>query len=268
MKLNVITGLPRAGSTLLCNILNQNPRFHATSTSDLPAFLSNMTHSWTNSVDVKNELNIDRVATEDKMLRTMRAYVEAWHACDGQVVFDKSRGWSNNILMLQKLYPDAKAIVMIRDLRNVFASVEKQHRKFPLLDDADDAISKTVYNRADKMFSPKGIIGMPIVGIEDILNRKHKNIVIVKYEELAEKPETVMRMVYEELGEDFFKHDFKNVKNTAVDPDGFYLHKFPHKGEGEVKPCNPAEWKSFLSEGMAKTIMDRFKNFNGVFGYE
>jgi len=122
--INVITGLPRAGSTLLCNILNQNPKLYATSTSELPLFLSQITKAWTNSVDVKNELNIDRKKTEDKMERTMRAYIEAWHKSD-KLVFDKSRGWSNNILMLHKLYPKAKVIVMIRDLRDVFASVEK-----------------------------------------------------------------------------------------------------------------------------------------------
>ena len=33
---NIITGMPRSGSTLLCNILSQNPAFHAGATSPLP----------------------------------------------------------------------------------------------------------------------------------------------------------------------------------------------------------------------------------------
>jgi sulfotransferase len=266
-KFNVITGLPRAGSTLLCNVLNQNPLFKASSTSELPRFLSTITHDWTTSLDVKNELNRDKEMTEDKMLRTMRAYVNAWYEGDKEVVFDKSRGWSNNALMLNKLYPDAKIIVCIRDLRSVFGSVEKQHRKFPLLDEAEDAIGKTIYARADQMFSPTGLIGAPIVGIEDLLRRQPEGIIFLKYEDFTKDPEKEMKRVYEELGEPYFEHNYKDVKNTAIDPDGFYLWKYPHKGEGEIKEGDPEEYKKYLSPDLAKTIMDRFSSFNKFFNY-
>ncbi len=264
--MHVITGLPRSGSTLLCNILNQNPGFLATSTSELPMFLSQITHSWTGSIDVKNELNRDREATEQKMLRTMRAYVEAWHKSD-KLVFDKSRGWSNNVLMLHKLFPEAKALVMVRDLRNVFASIEKQHRKFPLLDDAQDLKSKTLYTRADLMFGPEGVVGGPIIGIEDIIRRKHKNVLFIRFEDFAKNPSNYMTGIYKFLGEDLFEHDFDNVKNTATDPDGFYLHKYPHQGSGKVEQSDPEEWKNFVSDDLAKTIMERFADFNRHFEY-
>lgn len=32
-KLSLVSGLPRAGTTLLCQILNSNPTFHVTPTS-------------------------------------------------------------------------------------------------------------------------------------------------------------------------------------------------------------------------------------------
>lgn len=265
--INVITGLPRSGSTLLCNILNQNSKLYATSTSELPRFLSEITNAWTNSIDVKNELNRDREKTEDKMVRTMRAYVEAWHDSD-KLVFDKSRGWSNNILMLQKLYPESKTIVMIRDLRNVFASIEKQHRKFPLLDEAGDMTSKTLFNRADTMFAPQGIIGAPIVGIEDIIRRKHKNVLFLKCEELTEAPKKVMENLYKFLELESYDHDFDNVVNTSADPDGFYLWKYPHEGSGKVEPTNQDEWKEYVSDDLARVIMERFEWFNKQFDYE
>jgi hypothetical protein len=230
-------------------------------------FLSKITHSWTSSIDVKNELNRDREATEDKMVRTMRAYVDAWHKSD-KLVFDKSRGWSNNILMLHKLYPEAKAVVMVRDLRNVFASIEKQHRKFPLLDDAEDMRGKTIYTRADSMFGPEGIVGAPIIGIEDIIRRKHKNILFVKCEDLTSDPDQTLNDVYGFLGDAYFQHDFADVENTSTDPDGFYLWKYPHEGNGKVEPTNPDEWKEYVSDDLATTIMERFEGFNTRFGYK
>ena len=114
MKLNVITGLPRSGSTLLCNIINQNDKFWATSTSNLPQMINAVTHTWTGSVEVKNLLEKYKEETEKKMYDSIVAFIEKWHEIEGkEVIFDKSRGWSSNNLMLKYLYPDAKIIVLM-----------------------------------------------------------------------------------------------------------------------------------------------------------
>ena len=41
-KFNLIAGMPRSGSTLLCNLLNMNPEVHATATSPVMDVISNM----------------------------------------------------------------------------------------------------------------------------------------------------------------------------------------------------------------------------------
>lgn len=267
MKFNVITGLPRAGSTLLCNIFNQNPKFHATSTSTLSNLLSTIIHNWSNSIEIKNLLEKEKEQTEKRIINSMRALINEWHKRKEEVIFDKSREWNNNALLLKKLFPDIKIIVMIRDLRNVFASIEKQHKKNPLLDEAQNPNQKTIFNRADQMFSPEGIIGAPILGIEDLIRRQIKDVIYVNYESFSENPKEVMKKIYKHLEEDYFEHDFKNVEDTSNDPDGFYLHKYPHKGCGEVKPCNPDEWKEYVSPDLANIIMNKFGDYNRFFGY-
>ena len=123
MKLNVICGLPRSGSTLFCNLLNQNNKFWATSTSNLPQMLNAISHTW-NSVEVKNLLEKQKEETEERMWCSMRSFIEGWHNREGkEVIFDKSRGWSSNNLMLKHLYPNSKIIVFVRDLRNIFSSI-------------------------------------------------------------------------------------------------------------------------------------------------
>lgn len=268
MQLNVITGLPRAGSTLMCNILNQNPKFWATSTSVLPTLCAQIVSNWSNSVEVRNMLEKEREKTEDKMYRSLRAFIEEWSKKEGkEIIFDKSRGWAFHSLLLKKLYPDSKIIVMVRDLRNVFASVEKQHRKTPLLEEANTATGKTLFARADSMFSQNGLIGTPLAGIEDLIRRNPNGVIFVQFESLAQDPESVMKTLYKEMEMDYFEHDFENVKNTANDPDGHYLHKYPHKGEGKVTPLNKEEWKSYVSEDIAGLIMNRFQDYNKFFGY-
>ena len=269
MKMNVVTGLPRSGSTLMCNILNQNPRFHATSTSVLPFMVNSIISVWSNSPEVKNLLNTKKEETEDRMQRSLSSFVENWHRRENkEVIFDKSRGWNSNEAALHELFPESKMIVMVRDLRNVFASIEKQNRKNPLVSEGIEPTDKAIFNRADVMFGPQGLVGGPLVGIEDLIRRKPDGVIYVTYEYFAKNPAMVMERIYSELNEEGFRHDFDNVENTANDPDGFYLNKYPHKGEGKVEPCDQEEWKKYVSDDIANLIMEKFGFYNQFFGYK
>jgi len=268
VKFHVITGLPRSGTTLLCNIFNQNPRCYASSTSPLPVMLNNLVHAWSSAPEIKSMLEKQKDETELRMEAAARATIDGWYAHkDNEIIFDKSRSWSASSLMLKKVYPECKMIVCVRNLLNVFASVEKQHMKNPLLDEADSLNDRTVYNRADTFFGPEGLIGQPIVGIEDILRRNPDNVIFVHYETFTTDPAMAMQRIYTELNEPLFEHDFDNVKNTAEDADGFYLHKYPHRGCGKVAPTDPEEWKKYISPDLAGTIMGRFQDYCKSFGY-
>ena len=264
---NVITGLPRSGSTLICNILNQNPEFYASSTSPVPQMCATLSHYWSNSPELNSMLIHNKEHTEVRMLNSLRALVHAWYA-DKETVFDKSRGWANNSLLLNQLFPDAQIIVMVRDLRSIFGSIEKQHQKLPVLDHAMVPIGKTLYTRADQMFSPDGMIGGPLFAIEDMIRRKPRNVTFVQYEAFAQTPKKVMEFIYSSLDMDSFEHDFDDVANVAEDVDELYLGKFEHKGCGKVEMVDPDEWRNFVSPDIGELIMRRYPFFNQTFGYD
>ena len=267
MKLHAIAGLPRSGSTLLCNILNQNPKFYASSTSPMVHAINQLAAWFSNSPEVRSDLINNQKDTEERMVDVARSMMDAWYA-GKPTVFDKSRGWTTNALIFEQLYPEGKMIVCVRDPRNVFASIEKQHRRFPILDHTDNPLEKTLYARADQMFSPQGMIGFPIVGVEDLIRRRPKSLILVQYERFVQNPKEEMERIYKELGEPYFDHHFTGIKNTATDVDALYNHKFPHKGEGDVVPSDPEEWKKYLSEDLARVIIERYPHFNNTFGYE
>lgn len=268
-QLHVITGLPRAGSTLLCNILNQNPKFCATSTSTLPGLINGISNYWGQSIEIKNLLEKEKEITEDRMQDTMRSLIQTWYARnDGRdIIFDKSRGWVQQSLILKQLYPNAKIIICIRDLRNIFSSMEKQHRKNPLLNVDGDNSVRLLFDRANRDFDVKGIIGNPLLGISDILRREPTDTIFLQYEALASIPSITMQNLYTQLELPYFKHDFKNVENTSTDPDGYYLHKFPHKGCGKIEKPDLDEWKQYISPDIASMIMQKFQWYNLQFGY-
>lgn len=265
---HVVCGLPRAGSTLICNILNQNPRFFASSTSPLCQIVNQIVAMFSASPEVKSELAADKDGSFARIRSSLRGLIEGWYSgSKADVVFDKGRGWGHSAAILTELFPDAKLLVCVRDLRAVFGSVEKHHRAFPLLDDSPDQIARTVYARADQMFSPQGMIGAPINGIEDLLRRKCKAAHVIQFEKLVDKPKSTFAEIYEHLKERPFQHDFEKIDKTATDLDALYLHKFPHEGSGAVSAPPDDEWERYVPRDIQNLIMGKFQQYNRAFGY-
>lgn len=271
MRFHAIAGLPRSGSTLLQNILNQNPAFHASSTSPIAPLLAETSLFLSTQAEVKSLLARDRRSTEERILIAMRGLVRGWYEArshDAEVVFDKGRGWCHNVNLLTALWPQARIIVMVRDLRSVFASIERANEATPMFSLAKSPQEKTVFTRYDTLFAPAGMVGICLNGIEDMLRRGNPAAIYVQCEAFCRNPEVVTRNLYDQLGERWFPgHDFDDVKNTAEDLDALWLNKFEHVGAGKVRPRDPEEWRDHCPGDIASMIMTRFAAFNAAFGY-
>lgn len=260
-QINAIAGLPRSGSTLLCNIFNQNTDIHATSTSCLPFFVKNVI-SGTEQLEFKNLLDKWPVKTENRLKESLRNFVWTWHSAhEKDYVFDKSRGWTDSSFIFRDLFPERKIIVCVRDLRDIFASIVKQDRKNGVLGG-----NKSIQDKYSEVFGPQGIIGFPLKAIYDIILTPRPNIIFLRYENFVANPKETMFDLYNMLGIPPFEHDFEKVENTSYDCDGFYLNKFPHKGSGIVKPTisKPEE---YIPIGMIQEIMRVNEKYNRAFGY-
>jgi len=266
-KFHAITGVLRSGSTLLCNVLNQNPAFYASSTSPITELLGAFTHQCSNSPEVQAWLADDSDGVTDRLTRMARSMLEEWYAHKGGTVFDKSRGWSFQALLLDQIFPDAKIIVCVRELRSVFGSVEKNHRKNPVFDGANSPVEKTLFDRADKMMSPEGQIGQSVLGIQDLMSRGSDRVYVLQHESFTMDPRTKMMEIYEFLGEPYFEHALDDVENVSTDLDALYLNKFPHEGSGKIEKSNRDEWKNYLPSDLGDLIYARYPKYNSTFGY-
>ena len=264
-ELHVIAGLPRAGSTLLCNLLNQNPDLHASSTSALAATVNAAANLWSRSAEIKSDLAHDREATEERLVRALRGLVEGWYADRSEpVIFDKGRGWLQLVDRFRLLSPRGVVFACVRDPRDVFASIQRHHLRYPVLDEAPGA---TLATRAHKLFSADGVVGGPLVHLEDHLSRGTSEVVPVVFERLVKDPERELRKVYAEAKLDWWSgHDFESVQNQATDLDALYLHKWPHDGSGKVQP--PASrWQDQLPAVFGQQILQRCPTLAQRFGY-
>jgi sulfotransferase len=88
LSCHFISGLPRSGSTLLANLLAQNPRFHSTATSGILEILFLVRNGWDKVLEFRAA--VDRAANEAEKVRVLRGILQAYHGERGRpVVFDK-----------------------------------------------------------------------------------------------------------------------------------------------------------------------------------
>lgn len=126
--IHFVSGLPRSGSTLLCNLLAQNPRFHATATSAILDVMFAVRNQWDKLVEF--QAAVDKAANEAAKLRVLRGILQAYYdEVTLPVIFDKSRSWLAHLELAEAVLGDkAKVLVPVRDVRDVLSSFEKLWR--------------------------------------------------------------------------------------------------------------------------------------------
>ncbi|WP_370086506.1 sulfotransferase domain-containing protein [Ekhidna sp.] len=239
-KLHFVAGFPRSGSTLMCNLLNMNPDFHATPTSPTIDMVSQMRKVFSHNISYKN---MDRMAEAERFEKGVKAYLHAYWE-DKKIVFDKNRGWVNKLPIVDKLmgHQDCKVIFCYRNPVEVFQSIESQYQRTIVMENVDenqnDLGFATLLNRVETFVSQKfTLMSAPVSLLEDALHQGHGNrILIVRYDALCSQPQQTLDTIHEFIGEDKMTYDFSKLKQTTFENDAAYNYKFSHKiREGEVK---------------------------------
>jgi sulfotransferase len=205
-----ISGLPRSGSTLLSAILRQNPEFYADISSPVQGLV-------TSTINVITGGESNHLIDEDRRKKLLRALFNAYYEpVEPPTVFDTSRGWTAKTSLLKTLFPQTKIICCVRDLPWILDSFERIAAKNSLYGASltDDEARQTVTTRCDALMDVKkeGQVVKPYYFLEEGLLLNPDMIMLVEYESLCKKPESVMRELYKFIGKQYFIHDFKNVE--------------------------------------------------------
>lgn len=236
--IHFIAGLPRSGSTLLCNILNQNPKFHATSTSGILDIILAIRNQWENVNEFKASPNKEgKNAVVTGILQNYYSVIER------PVIFDKSRGWCSYIELAEHiLNHKIKIIVPVRSIIDILSSFEKLWRnqahewQFPQ-EKSHYFEWQTVAGRADVWMRNDQPVGIAYNKIHDAMSRGFTDrMLFVEFEHLTTNPKNTMEHIYRFLDEDNFVHDFNNVEQSTSENDD--IHGIPglHIVRPVVKP--------------------------------
>jgi sulfotransferase len=244
--IHFIAGMPRAGSTLLCNILAQNPRFQVTATSGILETLFIMRKSWNDIVEFKGLGGQHNSQTKLNVLRAMlEGYFADSKAGGGRpVVFDKSRSWLAHLELAEAiLNRKAKMLVCVRDLREILSSFEKLWRASRATGPTPHEQQfyrefQTVEGRCDVMMREDQVVGIAYNRIRDALARGFRDRMhFIAFEQLTARPGEVVAGIYVFLGEAPFAHNFEHVEQVTSEDDSMYNLKGLHDIRPKVEPA-------------------------------
>jgi sulfotransferase len=258
-KYYFVSGLPRSGSTLLCNLLAQNPNFYSTPTSGCLDVLFNIRNFWDNLIEHK--ANIDKKDNENRKLAVLRGAFHSYYLTSRNVVFDKGRGWLAYLELLEYIIGDkVKVLVPVRDLREVLSSFEKLWR--------NQAKSSQLFLERDRYFDFQSVdgrcaswmnmdqpVGLALTRVRDALQRGFADrLFFVDYEQLTKSPKSTMSKIYNFLDEPSFQHNFEHVEQVTQEDDSIFGFENLHKISSRVEYKQP-DYNTILSGPVA----DRYK---------
>jgi sulfotransferase len=220
MKANIhfISGLPRAGSTLLSAILRQNPKFYAGMTGPVGSLVDGMLRT----MSMNNETAI--FITDAQRRAILENIFSTFYAAmpKGDVVFDTNRVWCSRLPLLTELFPAAKVICCVRRVPMVLDSIERLIRKNIYQPSGIFSFEPggTVFSRVDGLAGTGGMVGFAWNALREAFCGEHTAcLMALTYETLTTKPEEAIDEVYKFIGEKPFKHDFNNIEFDAEEFD-------------------------------------------------
>jgi sulfotransferase len=209
-----ISGLPRAGTTLLASILRQNPACHA-------SIMSPVGHLLTSAHTAMGPANeADRYITDDQRRRILRGIVENYYAPvdpyhSRSVIFDNNRRWTANASLLHELFPESKIICCLRTPAAIVDSFERLFQSHPLaLSHIYGSTSNsTVYERVSGIMGAQGVLGFALNGLRSAFFGPHRDKLLgVQYDDLCRFPAAVLKDLTEALGLPHHNYNFAKIE--------------------------------------------------------
>jgi sulfotransferase len=230
-----VTGLPRAGSTLLCQLLAQHPEIHCEGhSSPLCNTLLGIRRMISDDQFFLSQLDSSFDTSYAHLASAMRGFLHGWYHDSGvhQVVIDKNRAWLHAFELLLHIEPEAKLIVCLRELGQIYGSIEAQHQRTILVDFIDHLADYDRFGRADMLFAKDRVIGAPLIALQAVLDlpdAAKQRLYFVRFEDLVAQPVRCMSHLYAWLGLAPLEIDPEQLTMGMQESDSHYRMKYPHR---------------------------------------
>ncbi len=226
-KFYFMAGLPRAGSTLLSTLLNQNPKIYSGPSSPVLGAMYS-----THDNFIGNELYTGYPKPES-VNKIIGSIIENWYDdVEQEIIIDKNRAWCARVPFIEGyIRQEAKIIVPVRRVDEILASILTMIKRNPFQDGqprinfVDEYLVKANIpindeNRCRHLLNPDGIVFESLNATKMGVDEGHDDkFHYVDYNDLITDPQGQLNEIYEFLGEDPFPHTFDNLSNDHREDD-------------------------------------------------
>lgn len=259
-RLNFCGGLPRTGSTVLMNLLQQNPEVFTTATDVFPQILSEQILIKSRYSESFQAMSCEQA--DDAVYGMAMGATRGWYEgiTDKPTVISKSRHWSG----LHHLFPNAKILVTVRDLRDIVESFDRVNDKIKALHTFGDdhtlygSMSETekyaYHFQETNSFS--ATLRHEIPKYVDLFQQDPSRVKFVRYEDLLRDPNYMLKRIYDFLGLQSFDHDLNNIQQSHMfeHDNAYFREKTDHHTKPTLMPWKEPTRK--LSEGFHKRVVE------------
>ncbi|NIL97337.1 MAG: hypothetical protein GTO53_07045, partial [Planctomycetales bacterium] len=266
--LHFVSGLPRSGSTLLMNLLGQNPSLHVTPTSGLIHLMRQVVHRWPNTREFRSQ-GLENA--RPFVLNGLRGLLSGFYQDQfeqGQTVFDKSRGWLQYIEPLEEILARrVKVITMVRDVRAIAASFEKLYRGRGIegrVPSGPAAVrTATSEQRARHLLAASQVVGRSLSRVRDAIDRCPDRLLIIPYPHFTLHPQQTLSVIHQAFDLPPFDYDPDHVAQVTHEDDNYHgrqLHTIRPKIE--APPAEP--WRGILPDSLCKQLEQEYADLNAL----
>lgn len=254
-------GLPRTGSTLLMNILQQNPSIFTSSTCPTTYLLSGTRQA---AANVSEFIAMDADKLNNCLVNYNKFGMQGWFTAltEKPIVFSKSRGWDDYLNFLFHAYENPKFIVCLRDLRDIICSFEKLASKYTywkMTSEGPPLHTLPFETRIELWCTDRnGNLGEPLSKLKHVYEwmlKRPKNFFIFKFEHFNERPKESLQAIYDWLELPAFDHDLNNIPQAAqYEHDTVYRSLVSHKTQSKLTKLSPS-WPDMMSSVQSDMIL-------------
>ena len=263
------SSLPRAGSTLLQNIIGQNPQFHVTPTSGMIDMMLGARIGYNGNTEAfAGDTDKWKEGFYNFCREGFKGYIKAF--TDKPYILDKNRAWGSYYSLLNNVNPNPKIIFMVRDLREIFSSMEKKFRANPDMDGGEinnETLAGITTQKRVETWAVGHPIGYAIQKLQQsILDKTAFNFLFIRYEDLCSNPDACMADIYKFFELEYYKHDFNKIDQITVEDDSVHGIYGDHIIRNTLKML-PKDSKEILGQDTCNDIYNNFQWFFEFFNY-
>lgn len=158
---------------------------------------------------------------------------------------------------------------MVRDLREIVASMEKNYLKYPERTEFQLEENIKAVNIGERItFWMKTLPLNTLFKLQEVIRMGWgEHMLFIRFEDLVENPDEELRKVYKYLEIPYYKHDFNNIQQVTFEDDKFHGRYGDHKIQSKVGPV-PRKANQYLGEFICNQIYEKNKWYFDYFNYK